>query len=491
MAKIGFDNELYVKLQTKSILELLKKYDNKLYLEFGGKLFDDFHATRVLPGFQISSKIRVMQNLKDQMEIVFVISAAMIENNKVRSDIGISYGKDALRLMNEIRNMGICINNIVVTQYEEQQFADIYIKELREMGETVHIHRLTKGYPNNVDVIVSKQGYGANPYIQTTKPIVVVTASGPSSGKLATCFCQLYHEYQKGVKAGYAKFETFPIWDLGFEHPINIAYEAATIDISDSNFVDPLHVENNGMRAMNYNRDVEAYPVLRDILERILKDRSSYVSPTDMGVNSIRRAITDMDLVIESAVQEVLRRYYKILCDCKKYRTTGQAKERIKALLDIASIMPEQRLVVRPALIKGIMTKKPAMSIMVDSDVIITGAETGLMSSSASTVLEALKALSEIPDYESVIAPGILEPILKLKKELSKDNSQILDLSEVLMALSMSASINRLADLCLCKLPLLKDCDAHSTKILDKADEDMLKKLGIRITCEPVFRVSG
>lgn len=483
--KIGFDNELYIKLQTKSILELLEKYDNKLYLEFGGKLFDDYHAARVLPGFQISSKIRVMQNLKDKMEIVFAISAAMIEHNKVRSDTGISYGKDALRLMDEIRKLGLYVSNVVITQYEEQHFADIFIKDLEDKGETVYIHCLTKGYPDNVDVIVSKEGYGANPYIKTTRPIVIVTASGPSSGKLATCFSQLYHDYQKGIKAGYAKFETFPIWDIGSEHPINFAYEAATIDISDSNFVDPLHVEDNGVRTMNYNRDVEVYPVLRDILERILKDSDVYISPTDMGVNSIKHAITDMDLVIESAISEVIRRYYKILCDCKKYKTTGQAQDRIKALLDTAGIMPQERLVVRPALIKAAMAKKPAVSIMVEDDLIVSGSETNLMSASACTVLNALKALSEIPEYELIIAPGILEPILKLKKEMTE--SKILNLSDILMALSMNASISKAAALCLSKLPLLRDCDAHSTKILDKDDEDTLKKLGVRITCEPVM----
>ena len=483
----GFDNELYLKNQTEHILKRINQSNNKLYLEFGGKLFDDYHASRVLPGFHVNSKVKLLSELKDQAEIIFCICAGDIERNKIRADFGITYDMDVLRLIDNLRSYDLNINSVVITRYAGQPAANTFRKKIERRGIKTYIHSFTKGYPTDVATIVSDEGYGANPYIETTKPLIVVTAPGPGSGKLATCLSQLYHEYKRGVKAGYAKFETFPIWNLPLKHPVNIAYEAATADLKDVNMIDPFHLDAYGKATVNYNRDIEVFPVVRTILEKITGAKAIYESPTDMGVNMAGYSIYNDELIKEASKQEVIRRYFKSLCDYKQGLIDKDTSQRLELIMNELNITPQDRKVVDPANQKSEIEGVPSMAIMLQDGRIITGKDSNLMNAASSMVLNAIKALSNISDEIHLISPIALEPIIKLKEEILGYKNPVLNLEEILIALSISAATNPTAQLVMTKLKLLRDCETHSSCILNKADESVFRKLGVNLTCEPEF----
>ncbi len=485
MNEIGFDNEMYIHEQSKRIVARVEKFD-KLYLEFGGKLFDDYHAARVLPGFDVNGKVKLLAELKDSAEIVLCIGAPAIEKTKVRADTGVTYDMDMLRLIDSLRDMGLYVSSILITQFSGQAGAESFAKMLENRGERVYTHGLTKGYPSDVDIIVSDEGYGANTYIETTKPIVVVTAPGPGSGKLATCLSQLYHEQKRGVKAGYAKYETFPVWDLPLNHPVNVAYEAATADLKDVNMIDPFHLQAHGVTTVNYNRDIEVFPVVRAILKRIM-GADIYESPTDMGVNMIGRCITNDEVVQYAAKQEIIRRWYKARTDAMRGRTDGESIKRLEILMSALDLHPHDRKVVAPALEKSKASGRTAVAIELHDGRIITGKASELMNDTASMVLNSLKALANIHDDIMLISPMVLEPIIKLKKDVLGSRYPVLKLEEVLQALSVSAAINPTADVALRYLPELRDCDAHCSDIITKDDASTFLKLGIRYTCEPQY----
>jgi len=485
--KIGFDNQTYIKTQSAKIMERVKLFDNKLYIEFGGKLFDDLHAARVLPGFAPDAKINLLREMRDQTEIIIIINAADIERKKIRADFGITYDMDVLRLMDNLRSMGIYVSSVVITQYTGQHGADVFRKKLEMRGERVYVHRSINGYPNDVDTIVSEEGYGANDYIETTRPLVVVTAPGPGSGKLATCLSQLYHEYKRGVKAGYAKFETFPIWNLPLKHPVNIAYEAATADLRDVNMIDPYHLDAYGVATVNYNRDVEAFPVVQTIVERITGKRDLYRSPTDMGVNMVGNCIIDDEVCREAAKQEILRRYYKAWCDYKNGTGDIETAHLVELLMKNVGITTADRRVVSPALEKAEKVECPVFSIELSDGRIITGKEISLMSAPATALINAVKALSGIADEIFLLSPAVIEPIQRMKGEVLGDRVLRLGLEEVLIALSICAATNSMVELAMTKLAELRGCEAHSTTMLTGADERILRKLGLNFTCEPVF----
>ena len=482
--KKGFDNELYVKSQIKNIKERIKMFNNKLYLEFGGKLFDDHHAKRVLPGFKLDSKIRLLEELKDQCEIIFCINAKDIEK-KIRADYGISYDMEVIRLINIMRKLDISVNSVVITLYKGQSSVNRFREKLEAMNVKSYIHTPTKGYPTDVDMIVSEEGYGANPYIETTKPLVVVNAPGPCSGKLATCLSQLYHEHKKGIKAGYAKFETFPVWNLSLKHPVNVAYEAATADLNDRNMIDSFHLEAYGIKAVNYNRDLEVFPVLKNILNKI-SGEDIYKSPTDMGVNSIGNCITNDEIIKEAAKKEILRRYYKALVDAKEGKCDEEIPKRIKLLINELKIDKSIFKVNEAANNKEKKSKKRAMAIELDNGKIITGRETKLLSPAASLILNSIKDLTDIPDEIDLLSPSVLKPILKLKKE-SLSNGSTLNLNDVLIALSICSATNPIVEKAIKNLKKLNNCDAHATYIVEKADLEALRSLLINLTCEPIF----
>ena len=484
--RIGFDNALYVKKQTEYILKRAEKFDNKLYIEFGGKLFDDLHAARVLPGFDANVKTKILANLKDKMEIIFCIGAPDIEKNKIRSDFGITYGNELLRLMRNLREIGLLINGVVITQYKEQPAADIFRKQLERMGEKVYIHKYTKGYPNDIDTIVSDEGYGANPYIPTTRPVVVVTAPGPSSGKLATCLSQLYHEYKRGVKAGYAKYETFPVWNLPLKHPVNIAYEAATADIKDRNMIDYFHLEQYGVSTVNYNRDLEVFPVVRNILSRILGEEV-YKSPTDMGVNMVGYAITDDEVVQDAAKQEIIRRYFKTYNEYKVGHADLDTAHRVEILMKEIGVSPTDRKVVAPAIEKAEKHSCPAIAIELPDGTILTARDKNNLYAPAGVIMNAIKYLAGIDDKIKLIAPAAIEAILQLKKESLKAKSNKINLEEALIALSFSAATNPTVEFALEKLKMLSGCEAHSSVMLPESSLTIFRRLGINLTCEPVF----
>ena len=485
MKRIGFDNELYVKSQIETIKKRIKMFDNKLYLEFGGKLFDDYHAKRVLPGFELNAKIRLLEELKDQTEIIFCINAKDIERKKIRADYGISYDMEVIRLIKVFRNLHIDVNSVVITMYKDQVSVNSFQAKLESMGVKTYIHTPTKGYPTDVDVIVSEEGYGANPYIETTKPLVVVNAPGPCSGKLATCLSQLYHEHKRGIKAGYAKFETFPVWSLPLKHPVNVAYEAATADLKDVNMIDSFHLEAYGISAVNYNRDLEVFPVVKDILNKITNDEI-YKSPTDMGVNSIGKCIINDDIVKEAANKEIVRRYYKALVDSKLNDADPDIPKRIKLLMNELNIDSKELKVIDSSLKKEKKSKKKAIALELESGKIITGRQTKLLSPASSLVLNCIKYLTDIPDEIDLLSPSVLKPILKLKKE-SLNNSSILNLNDVLIALSICSATNAIVEKAIKNLKKLNNCDAHATYIVEKADLEALRSLLINLTCEPIF----
>lgn len=485
--KKGFDNELYVRLQSEKILERIEKFDNKLYLEFGGKLFDDMHACRVLPGFESDAKCKILLTLKEQSEIIFVIAAQDLERNKIRADFGIPYGTDVLRLIDKMRGLGLNMNSVVVTQYTGQPAADKFIAKLNSHGLKTYIHRKTKGYPTEVDVIVSDEGYGANPYIETTKPLVVVTAPGPGSGKLATCLSQLYHEYRRGVRAGYAKFETFPIWNLPLRHPVNVAYEAATADLGDVNMIDPYHLEAYGQTTVNYNRDIECFPIVRSILAKITGDESIYQSPTDMGVNMAGFGVVDDEVCRIAARQEIIRRYYKAACDYKTGNANAETVERIRLLMNENKIELSERLVSKVALDRAESCGSAAVALQLEDGSFVTGKSSNLMTACSSAVLNAVKTLSHIADEMLLLSPIVLAPIIELKKEVLREDKVKLSLGDVLTALSICAATNPVAEKAMDMLVKLRGCDAHASCILPESDLSVMRKLGVNLTCEPEY----
>ncbi|MBR7159605.1 MAG: DUF1846 domain-containing protein [Clostridia bacterium] len=487
MSKLGFDNDKYIKLQSESIRKRIAMFDNKLYLEFGGKLFDDYHASRVLPGFSPNAKIHILTELKDQAEIIFVISAGDIERNKIRADFGITYDMDVMRLMDNLRRLGIYINSVVITQYAGQPQADVFKRKLEMRGERVYVHRHTKGYPTDVNTIVSDEGYGANPYIETTRPLVVVTAPGPGSGKLATCLSQMYHEYKMGIKSGYAKFETFPIWNIPLKHPVNIAYEAATADLGDFNVIDSYHLEAYGHSSVNYNRDIEVYPVLKNILTKITGDDSLYKSPTDMGVNMAGYGISDDEVCRNASKQEVIRRYLHSKTDYKKGICSLATVQRMEMIMSELCLSEEDRLVVSPAREKSDIVKTPAMAIMLEDGRIVTGKQTDNMECSSTCILNALKVVSNIDDSVMLLRPEVLEDIMLLKREKLGDSRYLLNLADMLVALSISATTDKNASLAVNNLDKLKFREAHCSHILTEINENTFRKLSIHITTDPVY----
>ncbi len=486
MKKTGFDNELYVKKQTENILKRIDAFGNKLYLEFGGKLFDDLHAARVLPGFDPNVKTKILRNLKDKLEIIFCIGAPAIEKNKIRADFGITYGNELLRLMRNLRELGLKINSVVITQYNEQPAADMFRKQLERKGEKVYIHKLTKGYPNDVDTIVSDEGYGANPYIETTRPLVVVNAPGPNSGKLATCLSQLYHEYKRGVRAGYAKYETFPVWNLPLKHPVNVAYEAATADINDRNMIDYFHLEAYGVSAVNYNRDLEVFPVVKNILSRIL-GTSVYKSPTDMGVNMAGYAITDDAVVQEAAKQEIIRRYFKTYNEYKQGKADLETAHRVEILMKDMGVSALDRTTVAPARAKAEECGHSSVALELPDGSIVTGRDKNNLYAPAAVIINAIKALAKIDDKIKLITPDAIDAVLKVKREALKSKTKKMNLEEALIALSFSAATNPTVEFALGKLELLEGCEAHSTVMLPESSLQIFRKLGINLTCDPEF----
>ena len=484
--KIGFDNEKYLKMQSEHIRERIGKFDNKLYLEFGGKLFDDYHASRVLPGFKPDSKLQMLLQLKDQAEIVISISAEDIEDNKVRGDYGITYDMDVLRLIDEFQGVGLYVGSVAITKYTGQSSADLFQEKLASLG--IKSYKLYKipGYPNDVKYIVSDEGYGKNEYIETERPLVVITAPGPGSGKMATCLSQLYHEYKRGVKAGYAKFETFPIWNLPLKHPVNLAYEAATADLNDVNMIDPFHLEAYGETTVNYNRDIEIFPVLQAMFELIV-GKSPYNSPTDMGVNMAGKCIVDDDACCKASQQEILRRYYKCLCDQKHYGQSNDDRNKLELLLRQANVDITDRKCAIAALEHEKESGHPVMGIELPDGTIVTGHTSELLGASAAALLNALKALGNIPHEIKLVSPEAIEPIQKLKIDYLGSRNPRLHSDEILTALSATAATNANAKLAMEQLHKLKNCEAHSTVLLSSVDEKIFKKLNIHLTCEPKY----
>ena len=486
MNSIGFDNNKYIEYQTRKILERISSFGGKLYLEFGGKLFDDYHAARVLPGFQPDSKIRMLLNMKEEAEVIVVVSAGAIEQNKIRGDLGISYDMDALRHIDAFTEIGISVGGVVITQYAHQPAVDAFIKRLNNLGVKTYRHYIIDGYPTNVRKIVSDDGYGKNEYIETKKPLVVVTAPGPGSGKMATCLSQLYHDHKRGIKAGYAKFETFPIWNLPLQHPVNMAYEAATVDLNDVNMIDPYHLEATGTTAVNYNRDIEIFPVLQAIFKQIYGE-CTYKSPTDMGVNMAGYCIIDDDVVCRASKMEIVRRYYDTLC--RRRNGIADAEEVYKSELIMSKVGVDTsfRKVVKASLDKAEATGEPAAAIELNDGTIVTGKTSKLMGASAAALLNALKRLGGIDDSMLLLPVVVMEPLQKLKVENLGNNNPRLHSDEILIALAISATTNPVAALAMEQLPNLKGCQAHVSVMLSNVDKNIYNKLGINLTSEPVY----
>ena len=487
MAKIAFDNDLYLKSQSAHIHNRIQQFGGKLYLEFGGKLYDDNHASRVLPGFKPDSKLQMLLQLKDKVEMVIAINAADIEKNKIRGDLGITYDRDVIRLIDIFRGFGLYVSSVVLTRYNDAPIARAFQARLESMGLKVYHHYEIPGYPANIPFIVSDEGYGRNDYIETTRELVVVTAPGPGSGKLATCMSQLYHEHKRGVRAGYAKFETFPVWNMPLNHPVNLAYEAATADLSDVNMIDPFHLEAYGETTVNYNRDVEAFPVLVAMFERIL-GTCPYKSPTDMGVNMVGNCIVDDQAAREASCQEILRRYYTALSDQKQGKVDDSQVFKLELLMKKAGVAPDQRRVVAPALNKAEETGLPAAAMELPDGRIITGKTSDLLGASAALLLNALKALAGIDDALHLIAPEVIDPIQHLKVDHLGNRNPRLHTDEVLIALSISAATDPTAEKAMEQLGNLRGCEVHSSVILSAVDEKIFKRLGINLTCQARFK---
>jgi len=499
-AKLGFDNEKYLEEQTAAILERVSRCDGKLYLEFGGKLLFDYHASRVLPGFDPNVKMRLLHKLKDKADVILCIYSGDIERKKIRADFGITYDTDTLKVIDDLKSWGIGVLAVVITRFNDQPAVKVFKNKLERRGIKVYAHRITKGYPKDIDKIVSDEGYGANKYIETKNPIVIVTAPGPGSGKLATCLSQLYHDYRRGRNSGYAKFETFPIWNLPLEHPVNVAYEAATADIGDFNQIDPFHLKAYKIQTVNYNRDIEVFPVLRRILEKITGSQEMYKSPTDMGVNRAGFGIIDDKIVQDAAKQEIIRRYFRYSCEYILGLVEKDAVERVEKIMNTLKIKPADRCVVPPAqkaAKDAVRTKKGnediycGAAIKLKNGLIITGKNSSLMHAASSLILNAIKVLSGIPDKVHLLSPGIIKSISRLKKDISNEKTVSLDLEEALIALSISAASNPTSKLCMKKLKELHGCEVHITHMPTPGDEAGLRRLGVNLTTEPNFSTNS
>ena len=487
MAAIGFDNEKYLHMQSQYIHERIAQFGGKLYLEFGGKLFDDYHASRVLPGFEPDSKLKMLLQLKDSVEIVIAINSADIEKNKLRSDLGITYDLDVIRLIDCFRSIGLYVSSVVMTRFGAQPTVVAFQKRLEALGVKVYRHYNIEGYPSDIARIVSDDGYGKNEYIETSRELVVITAPGPGSSKMATCLSQLYHEHKRGVQAGYAKFETFPIWNLPLSHPVNLAYEAATADLNDVNMIDPFHLEAYGDTTVNYNRDVEIYPVVKAMLEKIL-GVCPYKSPTDMGVNMAGNCIIDDEITKEASRQEIVRRYYTALCDQRKGTVTEDVVYKLELLMKKAGVSAADRDVIGPALQKAALTGAPSAALKLPDSTIVTGRTSELLGASAALLLNALKALAGIDDSIHLISPTIIEPIQHLKTDHLGNRNPRLHTDEALIALSISAATDANAELAMQQLGKLRGCELHSSVILSGVDEKVFRRLGINLTCEPAYQ---
>ncbi len=488
----AFNNERYLREQTEAIFDRVRRFDNKLYLEFGGKLLFDYHASRVLPGFDPNVKMRLLQQLRSQADVLLCIHAGDIERRKLRADFGITYDVDALKLIDDLRRWGIEILAVVITRFDNQPAATIFKNKLERRNVRVYTHRFTRGYPTDVDVIVSDEGYGANEYILTRNPLVIVTGPGPGSGKLATCLSQLYHEYRRGIKPGYAKFETFPIWNLPLKHPVNMAYEAATADLADFNLIDPFHLDAYKETAINYNRDVEIFPVLRRILERIT-GTVPYQSPTDMGVNRVGFAITDDEFIREAAKQEMIRRYFRYSCEYAMGFATEETVQRVELLMKELNVDPQDRRVVEPARETADQAQKSnkghegvfcGAALELPDGTIVTGKNSPLMHAAPAVILNSIKRLAEIPDRIPLLSPGIIESVARLKEAMAGTKTVSLDLDEALIALSISAATNPTAQLAMEKLRGIAGCEVHLTHIPTPGDEAGLKRLGVNLTSD-------
>lgn len=489
MRKLGFDSQKYIALQSEHIRERIAKFGGKLYLEFGGKLFDDYHASRVLPGFAPDNKIRMLMALKDQAEIVIAINANDIEKNKRRGDLGITYDTDVIRLVDIFRDFGLYVGSIALTQYSGQPSAELFEKRMTALGLKVYRQYRIPNYPSDIQTIVSDNGYGRNDYIETTRSLIVVTAPGPGSGKMAVCLSQLYHENKRGIKAGYAKFETFPIWNLPLKHPVNLAYEAATADLNDVNMIDPFHLEAYGQTTVNYNRDIEIFPVLKAMFERIYGE-CPYKSPTDMGVNMAGYSIVDDEVCREASKQEVIRRYYKSTCLQRQGLAGDTEINKLELLMRTLGVDPNYRKTVPAALAVAERTGEPAVAIELADGRIVTGKTSTLLGASSAALLNALKVLADIPDELDLISPTVIAPIQHLKVDHMGNRNPRLHTDEVLIALAISAATDETAALAMDKISDLQGCDAHSTVILSQVDDGMFKKLGVNITCEPTYQNS-
>ena len=498
--KVGFDNEKYLKEQTAAILERVDKFDNKLYLEFGGKIIYDYHASRVLPGFHPNVKMELMQKLKDRADIILCIYAGDIERRKIRADFGITYDVDAMKLIDDLREREINVSAVVITRFENQPAAIIFKNKLERRGMKVYTHKFTKGYPTDVELIVSPEGYGANDYIETTKPLVIVTGPGPGSGKLATCLSQMYHEHTRGLNAGYAKFETFPIWSIPLKHPVNVAYESATADLKDFNMIDPFHLEAYGEQTINYNRDVEVFPVLRRILEKITGEDAIYKSPTDMGVNRAGFGIVDDEATRFASCQEIIRRYFRYKCEFALGLVSKDTVDRAELIMKELNLKTEDRIIVLPAR----ETAKAAENYgkgndgifcgaaieLVDGS-IVTGKNSEILHSASSLILNAIKKLASIPDEIHLLSPKVIESIFNLEKNILHKKSVSLDVEETLIALSISATTNPSAQVAMEKLRELRGCEVHMTHIPTPGDEAGLRRLGVNLTSDPNFSTNS
>jgi len=492
----AFDNEKYLAEQTSEILERVNKFGDKLYLEFGGKLLYDFHAARVLPGYNPNVKMALLQKLKDKADVLLCIYAEDIERKKMRADFGITYDADALKLIDDLMGWGISVLGVVITRFNGQPGAKLFKNKLERRNIKVYTHQYTKGYPTNIDLIVSEEGYGANDYIETEKPLVIVTGPGPGSGKLATCLSQVYHDYKKGIKAGYAKFETFPIWSLPLKHPVNIAYEAATADIKDFNLIDPFHLEAYNKKAVNYNRDVDVFPILRRILKKISGGKPFYNSPTDMGVNRAGFAITDDGLTREASKQEVIRRYFRYQCEYAMGLTNKDTVQRVELFVKDFDLKYEYRRVVEPARQAAIEAQEKnkgnegvycGAALELKDGTIVTGSNSPHFHAASSLVLNAIKHLSEIPDKIKLLPPSVTRSVRNLKTKILNEKNLSLDLLEALITLSISATTNHTAELAMERLVDLQGCEAHMTHIPTPGDEAGLRRLGINLTSDPNF----
>ena len=488
MIRTGFDNNKYLEMQSKHIQERISLFGDKLYLEFGGKLFDDFHAARVLPGFKTDSKLQMLLQLKDDAEVVIVINANDIEKNKVRGDLGITYDLDTLRLIDAFRSVDLFVGSVVLTRFNQQPAAVLFQEKLENLGVKVYRHYTIEGYPYDIEAIVSDNGYGKNEYIQTQRKLVIVTAPGPGSGKMAVCLSQLYHENVRGIKAGYAKFETFPIWNLPLKHPVNLAYESATADLNDVNMIDPFHLEAYGVSAVNYNRDIEIFPVLKAMFTKIY-GVSPYKSPTDMGVNMVGNCIIDDEAVIQASKQEIIRRYYTALCEQRENMTSSDTVVKLDMLMKQANVTSADRPVVSAAITKAEQTKTPATALQLPNGQIVTGKTSSLLGAASALLLNALKSLAGIDDKIDLISPSIIQPVQVLKVDHLGNHNPRLHTDEVLIALAISAVTSPTAATALAQLSKLSGCEAHSSVILAQADIKTFKKLGVNITCEPQYQV--